>query len=140
MLKNGPIIKACGFFHLDPDGLPLSVDQLLEEMAASGVERAVILGQDTHATRNPSFEHYTIRNDLLASIAAKSHDRLVPFAGVRELKRVVTKLGFGGLKIHSSANSVYPNDSRKMYPLYEVCEEHNLPILFHTGTTGLGDC
>jgi len=149
MLKNGPIVKACDFFRLDASKLPLSIDQLLEEMDAAGVERSVILGQDTHATRNPNFEHYTIKNDEIESIAAKSRDRLVPFAGVdpnapaeavRELKRAFGRLGFRGLKIHSSANSVYPNDARRMYPLCEVCQEHRLPILFHTGTTGLGDC
>lgn len=149
MMKNGPIVKACRFFRLDMNGLPLRTDQLLEEMDSAGVERAVILGQDTHATRNRSFRHYTIRNDQLAAIAAKSHDRLVPFAGVdpnaageavREMRRAIRKLGLRGLKIHSSANSVYPNDRKKMYPLYELCEEAKLPVLFHTGTTGLGDC
>jgi predicted TIM-barrel fold metal-dependent hydrolase len=149
MLKNGPIVKACNFFRLDTERLPLSIEQLVEEMDSAGIERSVILGQDTHATRNPNFKHYTIRNDRIASIAAKSRDRLVPFAGVdpnapaeaaKELRRVFGKLGFSGLKIHSSANSVYPNDVRKMYPLCEVCEERGLPILFHTGTTGLGDC
>jgi predicted TIM-barrel fold metal-dependent hydrolase len=149
MLKNGPIVKACKFFRLDTEKLPVSTDQLLEEMDSADVERAVILGQDTHATRNPNFKHYTIRNDQLASIAKKSHDRLIPFAGVdpnatadgvKELRRVIRNLGVRGLKIHSSANSVYPNDPKKMYPLYEVCQENQLPILFHTGTTGLGDC
>lgn len=149
MMKNRPIVKACEFFRLDLGKLPVSTGQLLEEMDSTGVERAVILGQDTHATRNPSFKHYTIRNDQLASIASTSHDRLVPFAGVdpnagadgvRELKRSIVKLGVKGLKIHSSANSVYPNDPKKMYPLYELCQEKGLPILFHTGTTGLGDC
>ena len=149
MMKNGPIVKACKFFRLDVEKLPSSIDQLLEEMDEANVERSVILGQDTHATRNPNFKNYTIRNEQIASIASKSHDRLIPFAGVdpnapaegvKELKRAANRLGVKGLKIHSSANSVYPNDPKKMYPLYEVCEEKGLPILFHTGTTGLGDC
>ncbi len=149
MLKNAPIVKACKFFRLDTDRLPRSTDELLEEMARSDVERAVILGQDTHATRNPSFKHYTMKNEVLSEIATKSQGRLIPFAGVdpnsgteavRELKRAITRLGFKGLKIHSSANSVYPNDRKKMYALYEICEERGAPVLFHTGTTGLGDC
>jgi hypothetical protein len=149
MMKNGPIVKACKFFRLDMEKLPTSIDQLVEEMDATGVERAVILGQDTHATKNRNFKNYTIRNDQLASIASKSRDRLIPFAGVdpnatadgvKELRRAVRKLGVKGLKIHSSANSVYPNDPKRMYPLYELLQEHGLPILFHTGTTGLGDC
>lgn len=149
MLRNGPIVKACEFFKLDTSLLPESIEQLLAEMEGTGVDRAVILGQDTHATPNPSFKSYTIKNDDLARMADKGRDRLIPFAGVdpnagpegrRELKRAIKKLGMRGLKIHSSANSVYLNDRSKMYPLYAICEEYDAPILFHTGTTGLGDC
>ena len=149
MKKNGPIVKACRFFKLDMAELPGSTGQLIEEMDEAGVERSVILGQDTHATPNPNFKKYTIRNDDLASLAARSKGRLVPFAGVdpnagkdalRELKRAVKSLGMRGLKIHSSANSVYPNDRKLMFPIYEYCQEQGVPILFHTGTTGLGDC
>jgi predicted TIM-barrel fold metal-dependent hydrolase len=148
MKKNGPIMKACAFFKIDSSTLPDSIGELLEGMDEAGVTRGVILGQDTHATPNPAFRNYTIKNDLLAKIAADSKDRLVPFAGidpnsgresVKELKRAAKELGIGGLKIHSSANSIYPNDPR-MFPIYEFCQERGLPILFHTGTTGLGDC
>jgi uncharacterized protein len=148
MKKNGPIMKACGFFRLDLEKLPQSTDQLLDEMDQAGVAEAVILGQDTHATPNPAFRNYTLRNEEVTRIASRSKDRLIPFAGVdpnaeeslSELRRAVKKLGMRGLKVHSSANSVYLNDRKRMYPIYEFCEEEKLPILFHTGTTGLGDC
>ena len=148
MKKNGPIMKACSFFRLDIERLPANTDQLLDEMDEAEVEQAVILGQDTHATKNQAFKNYTLRNDDIAEIARRSKDRLVPFAGVdpnagrealRELKRAATKLGARGLKVHSSVNSVYLNDSRLMFPIYEYCQEAGLPVLFHTGTTGLGD-
>ena len=149
MMKNGPIVKACEFFKLDTSKLPASTDQILEEMDEAGVRKSVILGQDTSATGNPSFRNYTIKNEFLADLAKKSDGRLIPFAGVdpnsgqvavKELKRSVKSLGMKGLKVHSSANSVYPNDEEKMYPIYELCQEEGIPILFHTGTTGLGDC
>ena len=148
MEKNGPIMKACDFFKLDAAKLPVSTDQLLEEMAEAGVSKAVILGQDTRATKNRAFRNYTLRNDEVAKIAAKSGDRLLAFAGVdpnagraalQELKRAVGTLGMRGLKIHGSANSVYLNDRKLMFPIYEYCQDAKVPILFHTGTTGLGD-
>ncbi|MDG6981050.1 MAG: amidohydrolase [Nitrososphaerota archaeon] len=148
MEKNGPIMKACDFFKLDMASLPTSTDQLVDEMDEAGVDRAVILGQDTRATRNRAFRNYTMRNEEVARIAAKSGDRLIPFAGVdpnagaaavRELRRAVKVLGMRGLKVHSSANSVYLNDRKLMFPIYEFCQGAELPILFHTGTTGLGD-
>ncbi len=148
MKRNGPIVKACDFFKLDFAKLPQTTGQLLDEMDQAGVAQAVILGQDTHATRNPAFKNYTMRNDEVAQIARRSKDRLIPFAGIdpnskeslRELRRAVKDLGMRGLKVHSSANSVYLNDKRRMFPIYDFCQEVGLPILFHTGTTGLGDC
>ena len=149
MKRNGPIMKACNFFKLDVSELPKSTDQILEEMEDAGVVRAVILGQDTHATPNPAFKSYSMKNDEVARIAARSDDKLVPFAGVdpnsgkaalTELKRAVKVLGMRGLKVHGSANSVYLNDAKLMFPIYEFCQEVGVPILFHTGTTGLGDC
>ena len=149
MKRNGPIMKACDFFRLDVSKLPASNDQLLDEMMEAGVGRAIILGQDTHATKKPSFKNYTIKNDEIARLASKSGDRLVPFAGIdpnaggaalSELKRAVRTLGMRGLKVHSSASSVYINDRKLMYPIFEFCEDASVPILFHTGTTGLGDC
>jgi uncharacterized protein len=148
MKRNPPIMKACRFFRLDPSGLPASLDDLLSGMEDAGVSKAIILGQDAHSTPNPSFRNYTISNDEMARIASRSKDRLIPFAGVdpnagadavKELKRAARRLGVRGLKVHSSANSVYLNDSR-MFPIYDFCQERGLPILFHTGTTGLGDC
>jgi len=138
MKKNPPIMKACKFFKLDISKLPSSTDQLLDEMEEAGVEKAIILGQDTHATRNPAFKNYTIKNDEVAALASKSKDRLVPFAGVdpnsgkaalAELKRANRKLGMGGLKVHSSANSVYLNDRKRMFPLYEYCEENGMSLI-----------
>jgi predicted TIM-barrel fold metal-dependent hydrolase len=148
MKKNGPIMKACDFFRLDVAKLPSSTGQLLDEMDEAGVTKAVILGQDTRATKNPAFRNYTLSNDEVAKLAAKSRDRLIPFAGVdpnagktalAELKRSVRALGMRGLKVHGSANSVYLNDRKLMFPIYEYCEEAGIPVLFHTGTTGLGD-
>ena len=149
MKKNAPIMKACEFFKLDVARLPETTGELLVEMDEAGVDRACILGQDAHATPNPAFRRYTLRNEEVAKMAGRSGDRLVPFAGVDpnagreavlELKIAVGKLGMRGLKVHSSASSVYLNDRRLMFPIYEFCQDKGLPVLFHTGTTGLGDC
>lgn len=149
MKKNPPIMKAWAFFKMDIEKLPSSTEQLLEEMEEAGVARSVILGQDSHATPNPNFKNYSMKNEEVSRIADKSGGKLVPFAGVdpnspreavRELKHAVKDLGMKGLKVHSSASSVYPNDHKRMFPIYEFCQDAGVPILFHTGTTGLGDC
>lgn len=58
-------------------------------------------------------------------------------AAINELERCVKKLGMFGLKFHPIAQAFFPND-RRFYPLYEKCMELEIPVAFHTGTTGLG--
>ncbi len=149
MKKNKPIMDACDFFRIPLNYLPSSNRELLEDMDRYGVEVGVILGQNTDSTENPGFKYYTISNEWLYRLSNSSGDRLIPFAGVdpnagndavKELKRALKDLGFRGLKIHSSVHSVYPNDKERMYPLYEICQEYSVPVLLHTGTTGLGRC
>jgi len=42
-----------------------------------------------------------------------------------------------GLKLHPPLQGFSPND-RIAYPLYEVFAEAKLPVLFHTGHSGIG--
>ncbi|MFP4081580.1 MAG: amidohydrolase family protein [Candidatus Aminicenantes bacterium] len=51
----------------------------------------------------------------------------------REIKKYI-KLGARGIKLYPSYNHFYPNQ-RRLYPLYALAEEHNLPVLIHTGSS-----
>jgi predicted TIM-barrel fold metal-dependent hydrolase len=45
--------------------------------------------------------------------------------------------GGRGLKLHPSLQAFVPNDPA-YYPLYEAAAELRLPVVFHTGQTGIG--
>jgi uncharacterized protein len=45
--------------------------------------------------------------------------------------------GARGLKLHPSLQAFEPNDPAH-YPLYEAAAELRLPVVFHTGQTGIG--
>jgi hypothetical protein len=47
------------------------------------------------------------------------------------------ELGLRGLKFHAGAQRFHAND-RQYYPLWEQAQELGVPLLFHTGTTLLG--
>ena len=55
----------------------------------------------------------------------------------REAKRLVAAGQVRGLKLHPPIQEFFPND-RLAYPLYEVFAEARLPVLFHTGHSGIG--
>ena len=58
-------------------------------------------------------------------------------AGVKELERAVTQLGLRGLKLHPITQAFFPNDEH-FYPLYAKAQELGVPVMFHTGHTGIG--
>ena len=87
-----------------------------------------------------------VGNDWVASVARKYADRFIGFASVdpwkgamavKEIERSVKELGLRGLKMMPITQAFFPNDPR-FYPLWKKCAELNIPVLFHTGQTGVG--
>ncbi len=87
-----------------------------------------------------------VSNDAVVEFAAANADIAMAFASlnptrgpevVREAKRLVAAGGIRGLKLHPPLQEFFPND-RLAYPLYEVFAEARLPVLFHTGHSGIG--
>jgi len=87
-----------------------------------------------------------VPNELVAEFAARHSDIALAFAsidptrgaeGVQEARRLVAAGGIRGLKLHPPIQQFAPND-RLAYPLYEVFAEARLPVLFHTGHSGIG--
>ena len=96
------------------------------------------------AERETGYRRYA--NEEVAEIAAANSDVLIPFAsidpakgklGAREARRLVSEFGIKGFKFHPTMQGFYPND-RSAYPLYEAIAESGVPMLFHTGQTGVG--
>ena len=120
----------------------ISAADMIKEYDESGVEKIVVLGWDAEvATGLPK-----VRNELVAEFIKSYPDRMIGFASVdpnkgklavEELEHSVKDLGLRGLKLHPIAQAFYPNDPR-FYPLYEKCVELDIPVIFHTGTTGWG--
>ena len=87
-----------------------------------------------------------VPNEEVAEEAMKNSDIMIPFAsidphkgkmGVREAKKLISDFPIKGFKFHPTAQGFYPND-RMAWPLYEVIASAGLPMLFHSGHSGLG--
>jgi predicted TIM-barrel fold metal-dependent hydrolase len=101
----------------------------------------VVFTVDEQLTGRPQ-----VSNDAVAEFAAEHADIAIAFAsidpargaeGVREAKRLIASGAIHGLKLHPPIQQFFPND-RMAYPLYEVFAEARLPVLFHTGHSGIG--
>ncbi len=87
-----------------------------------------------------------VSNDDVLAFAAEHADVAMPFVSVdptrgpeavREARRLVATGLVRGLKLHPPLQQFFAND-RAAYPLYEVFAEAKLPVLFHTGHSGIG--
>jgi len=87
-----------------------------------------------------------VSNEAVVELAQAHPDVIIPFASVdptrgpeavRQAKRLVAQGVIRGLKLHPPLQQFAPND-RIAYPLYEVFAEARLPVLFHTGHSGIG--
>jgi len=101
----------------------------------------VIFAVDEHLTGRPR-----VTNEEVIRFASDNADVAIPFAsidphrgpkGVREAKRLVSAGLVRGLKLHPPVQQFFPDD-KMVYPLYEVFAEARLPVLFHTGHSGIG--
>lgn len=86
-----------------------------------------------------------VPSEEIIEFAARHDDVLIPFgsvdpwrgaAAVRRIRNLV-QLGARGFKFHPSTQGFAPNDQR-FYPLYAAIEEAQVPVVFHTGQTGIG--
>jgi uncharacterized protein len=125
--------------YFGESGVPLALDDL----AAYYRERkmaCVLFTVDERLTGRP-----IVPNDDVLAAAAAHPDVLIAFASVdpmhgtaalEEAQRLIAA-GARGFKLHPPLQQFEPND-RRIYPFYELVQAAGLPLIFHTGHSGIG--
>jgi uncharacterized protein len=102
---------------------------------------AVVFTVDAHTATG----HKALSSLEIVEQAARHSDVLIPFASVDphdgaaavEALRDLVAVGARGLKLHPSLQGFSPDDPA-FSPLYAAAAELGIPIVFHTGQTGIG--
>jgi hypothetical protein len=101
----------------------------------------VVFSVDEQLTGRPQ-----VPNDEVAAFAAQNSDIMIAFASVNpmrgnaaveEARRLIASGLVRGFKLHCPLMEFHAND-RRAYPFYEVVNEARLPVIFHTGHSGIG--
>jgi len=128
------------YFKLGPDRLT-TADALAEHYRQRNTAAVVFTIDSESASGHPP----NSVEDLVEG-AARNNDVLIPFGtvdpwtgqrAVRRVHKLVDDFGVKGFKFHPSMQAFEPND-RTYYPIYEAIAEAGVPVLFHTGQTGIG--
>ncbi len=142
--------------HLEHTGEATEADQKAAAYFKGGAARDAASLAEYYRSRRMACVVFTVdetlsgmprlTNDEVVEFAAANADIAIAFAsinpargaaGVREARRLVEGGVVRGLKLHPPIMEFFPND-RAAYPLYEVFAEARLPVLFHTGHSGIG--
>ncbi len=109
-----------------------------QHWAACGTtaDRTVVFGLQARATG------VWVPNQVIAEYVAQHPEKLVGWASVDptdpgcidELNHSVLELGLRGLKVGPAYQHFDPSD-KKYWPLFARCEELNIPVIWHQGTT-----
>jgi len=100
-----------------------------------GIEKAVILPEISPITTGVVPNEYVLE-------FCQGMDIYLPFCTVNpsienkldsKVKDYIKK-GARGIKLYPSYNHFYPND-KTLYPVYELAQQHRLPVLLHTGSS-----
>jgi predicted TIM-barrel fold metal-dependent hydrolase len=101
----------------------------------------VVFSVDERLTGRPQ-----VSNDEVAAFAAQNSDIVMAFASVdpmrgaeavKEARRLIATGGIRGFKLHPPLQQFHAND-KAAYPFYEVVAAAKLPVIFHTGHSGIG--
>jgi predicted TIM-barrel fold metal-dependent hydrolase len=101
----------------------------------------VVFSVDEQLTGRPP-----VPNDEVARFAAENGDIMMAFASVNpmrgaaaleEARRLIGEGIIRGFKLHPPLQQFAPNDKRA-YPFYEIVNQAKLPLIFHTGHSGIG--
>jgi predicted TIM-barrel fold metal-dependent hydrolase len=101
----------------------------------------VVFSVDERITGRPQ-----VPNDEVVAFAAENGDIVMAFASVdptrgaaavAEAKRLISTGGIRGFKLHPPLQQFHAND-KIAYPFYEVLNEAKMPVVFHTGHSGIG--
>ncbi|MBZ5579293.1 MAG: amidohydrolase family protein [Acidobacteriia bacterium] len=100
----------------------------------------IVFSVDERLTGRPQ-----VPNEEVIALAAEHADIMLAFASVdptrgfeaiSEARRLINA-GVRGFKLHPPLMQFHAND-RQAYPFYEAVAEAKLPVIFHTGHSGIG--
>jgi uncharacterized protein len=142
--------------HIEHEGEGTEADEAAKKYFGEGAPRGRAGMAEYYRSRNIGCVVFTVAerlsgrpqvsNDTVIEFAAENSDIMMAFASVdptqgpaaiEEAKRLIKTGMIRGFKLHPPIQQFFPND-RIAYPLYKVIEEAQLPVLFHTGHSGIG--
>ena len=115
---------------------PVELDELIDEMDAHGVERAILT--DSLTKPSTTARKFVAQRPDRFMLSIGGIDLLRPIPSLRELNAVARDLPVAYATVGPSfwGDGQYPPSDAVYYPLYTKCAELELPVCVNTGIPG----
>lgn len=139
-IGNSPMFSGLCDLIKFPSMAPQTMDEVVADLKAHNVVKAVITGRDCETTYGAKSN-----NQSVLDFVAGYPDMFVGFAGIdphkgmnglRDLCEAIEVKGLRGAAIDPYLAQIYVNDA-KYYPVYAKCCELNVPLIITTGPATL---
>lgn len=131
-----------GMKQIPPSYLNASVDLFFEEADGAGVDHMLCVHRVVPAAGGSP--RSDVSNDHIAEVVQTYPERLTGVAGIdvggdfgdplEESRRCIDELGLRGIHIAPTRSALKTHwDDRRLYPLYELCNERKVPVVLMTG-------
>lgn len=116
----------------------LDFKQFAEDLRNQGITKAVLLPLTSNIKG-----YGNISNKHIKEIVNSDEELFIGFAGfglenaLEELKIAIEEWGLKGIKMHPQLLALRPDDE-KLEKIYEYANKKELPVVIHTGITGIG--
>jgi len=122
--------------HLDDDG---TADKLLRSMDEAEIDASIIIAETLPGDISNVAQvlDAVSRSERLWAIVNCVFSKTVELKYVEELTQLLHQERVVGLKFYLGYEEFSANDER-LHQLYEYCEKHDVPIMFHTGVLEAG--
>ena len=122
--------------HLDDDG---DADKLLQSMDEAGIDASIVIAEMLPGDVSNVVQVLDAvrRSDRLWALVNCVFSKTVELKYVEELTQLLCEERVVGLKFYLGYEEYSANDER-LHQLYEYCEQHDVPIMFHTGVLEAG--
>ena len=122
--------------HLDDDG---AADKLLRSMDEAEIDASIIIAETLPGDISNAAQvlEAVRRSERLWAIVNCVFSKTVELKYVEELTQLLNEERVVGLKFYLGYEE-YSADDERLHQLYEYCEKHDVPIMFHTGVLEAG--
>jgi hypothetical protein len=125
--------------YFKSSGVPLELDALAAYYRSRNMA-CVVFSVDEQLSGQRQ-----VSNESVLAAAQANSDVIIPFVSIdptrptaaADAARLIADGRARGFKLHPPLQQFWPND-RAIYPFYEVIAARRLPVVFHTGHSGIG--